>query len=116
MYHTFEAAGAGERWVDREKKHTQKKKTAEKGIHVYQVFFFTTLLIPCGKFGSPYLGKATAAARAAVPISNNACSIFVFPKKRIAAKAWDLLRAHRFNRMRLHTWVRGYRKRVCTES
>ena len=32
-----------------------------------------------GEFGSPYLGKATAAARAALLISTKACSISVFP-------------------------------------
>ena len=42
-------------------------------------------LIPCGKFGSPYLGKATAAARAALPIPNSACGIFVCPNKVTAA-------------------------------
>ena len=30
-------------------------------------FFFNTSFIPCRKFGSPYLGKTTAAARAELP-------------------------------------------------
>ena len=34
-----------------------------------------------GKFGSSYLGKATAAARAAPPIPNSACGILVRPNK-----------------------------------
>ena len=42
----------------------------------------STSLIPCGKFGWPYLGKATTAARAALPIPNSACGIFVCPNKR----------------------------------
>ena len=37
--------------------------------------FFYTLLIPCRKFGPPYLGKATAAARAAIQV----LGLFVFP-------------------------------------
>ena len=53
-------------------------------------FFLSTSLIPCRKFGLPYLGKATAAARAALPIPNSACSIFVCPNKGMAASAWDL--------------------------
>ena len=49
-----------------------------------------TSLIACGKFGSPYPGKATAAARAALPIPNSACGVFVYPNKGMAANAWDL--------------------------
>ena len=41
-----------------------------------------TLFISCGKFGSPYLGKAAAAAGAALPIPNSAYGIFVCPKER----------------------------------
>ena len=41
------------------------------------------------------LGQATAAARAALPIPNSACGIFVCPNKAMTADAWDLLRAHR---------------------
>ena len=37
--------------------------------------------IPCMKFGSPYLGMATAAARARLPIPTNVCSIFLWPSK-----------------------------------
>ena len=53
-------------------------------------FHFITSLIPCGKFESPYLGKATAAARAALPIPNRACGIFVCPNEGVAAIAWAL--------------------------
>lgn len=35
--------------------------------------------ISCGKFGSFYLGKATAAARAALPIPISVYSVFVCP-------------------------------------
>ena len=55
-----------------------------------RVLFTTTSFIHCGKFGSLYLEKATAAARAALPIPNSACGIFVFPNKEMAANARDL--------------------------
>ena len=35
--------------------------------------------ISCGKFGSFYMGKATAAARAALPIPVSVYSVFVCP-------------------------------------
>ena len=47
------------------------------GFVVVVCFVFNTLLIHCWKFGSPYLGKATAAARAVLPIPTSVCSIFV---------------------------------------
>ena len=54
-------------------------------------FHLITSLIPCGKFGSPYLGKVpTAAARASLPIDNSACGIFVCSNEGMAANAWDL--------------------------
>ena len=59
------------------------------------IFSFSTSLTPCRKFGLPYLGKATATARAALPIANSACGSFVCPNKGVAASAWDLKRAHR---------------------
>ena len=60
------------------------------GLHLF-IYLFITSFIPCGKFGLPYLGKATtAAARAALPIPNSACGIFVCPNKGMAADAWDL--------------------------
>ena len=37
---------------------------------------YYTLLIPCGKLGPPYLGKATAASRAALPNPTSACWVF----------------------------------------
>ena len=46
--------------------------------------------MPCGKFGSPYLGQTTTAARAALPLPNSACGIFLCPDKGMAADAWDL--------------------------
>ena len=48
----------------------------------------------CGKFGSSYLGKATPAARAALPIPCGACSVLVLPNNGRAASAWDLKRAN----------------------
>ena len=43
-----------------------------------------------GKFVSSYLDKATAAARAALPIPNGACGVFVRSNKGTATDAWDL--------------------------
>ena len=40
------------------------------------LFFFIHFIIPFGKFRPHYLGKATAAARAALPSPTNACWIF----------------------------------------
>ena len=51
---------------------------------------FGTSFIPRKKFGLPYLGKATVAARAALPVPNSACGIFVCLNKGTAANAWDL--------------------------
>ena len=56
-------------------------------------FIFSTL------FGSPYLGKATAAGRAALPISNSGCSIFVC-----------------LNKSKCTRGLYGRHKRVCTVS
>ena len=41
------------------------------------MFVFRTSFISCRKLRSPYLGKATAAATAALPSPNSACRIFV---------------------------------------
>ena len=46
--------------------------------------------ITSGKFRSTYLGKATVAAKAALPILNGACGVFVCPNNGVAANAWDL--------------------------
>ena len=57
----------------------------------------TTLLVRAGifnfifgKFGSPYLAKATTATSAALPFPNSACGIFVCPNEGMAANVWDL--------------------------
>ena len=55
-----------------------------------RLYFFSTSFIPCEKFGSSYPGKATVAARPALPVPKSACSIFVCPYKGLAAHAWDL--------------------------
>ena len=34
--------------------------------------------LSCGKFGPPYLGKATAAARTSLPSPTSACWVFSF--------------------------------------
>ena len=77
--------------------------------------FIDHSIYPLLKFGSSYLGKATAAARAALPIPNSACGIFVCPNKGMAANAWDLKRAH-VNACDCTRGLYGHRKRVCTES
>ena len=77
-------------------------------------------MIPCGKFGLPYLGKAAAAARAALPISTSVRTIFVCPNGvqngtqpafgiflnvYIDAEACDCTQG-----------LYGHRKRVCTKT
>ena len=59
-------------------------------LNLFIYIFYSTSLMPCGKFGSPYLGQTTTAARAALPIPNSACGIFVCPNGGMAANAWDL--------------------------
>ena len=56
-------------------------------------FFFSggSRGFPCGKFGSPCLGKAITAARATLPIPNNVCGIFVYPNKRMGFQWWRSL-------------------------
>ena len=68
------------------------RQREEYVLTVYRAidFFFFTSFIACRKFGLPYLGKATAAARAALPIPNSASGIFLCPKEGMAANAWDL--------------------------
>ena len=47
-----------------------------KSVYIRSIsFILNTSLIPCGKFRSPYRGKATAAARAALPISSYNLSV-----------------------------------------
>ena len=46
-------------------------------IFIYLLLlFFMHFIIPFGKFGTPYPGKATAAARAALPDPTSACWVF----------------------------------------
>ena len=45
-------------------------------LWVFFLVFFLLLLIPLGKFGIPYLGKATTGARAALQSHTSACWIF----------------------------------------
>ena len=53
------------------------------------LFIFYASFIPRGKVISPGLVKATAAARAALPIPTSVCSIFVCSNNRMAASVWD---------------------------
>ena len=45
-------------------------------FHDIYIYFFNTLFIPFGKFGPPYLGKATEATRAALPSPTSAYCVF----------------------------------------
>ena len=53
---------------------------------LHNLFIFEYLVNSCGKFGSPYLGKATAATRAVLLIPNSAWGIFMCPKH--ACRCW----------------------------
>ena len=57
------------------------------------IFFFFTLPLYCGKFGLACQGKATAAARAALISSKNACRVFSCFHKAEHAGLQDLKRA-----------------------
>ena len=46
-------------------------------------------IVPFGKFGSPYLGRAQQAARAAIPIPIDECCISVCPDSGMAVSVWD---------------------------
>ena len=82
---------------EKQRLHKQQQYAVAHNLHSIHfhhgtVFFFSpTLFIPCGKFGSPYLGKATAAARAALPIPNSACGIFACPDKRYGCQCLESL-------------------------
>ena len=72
-------------------------RVSKKALFFFGFFFwyifclaFICLFAPCRKFWSLYLSKATAGARAALPISNSVYSIFLYPGKGLAASAWDL--------------------------
>ena len=60
-------------------------------FYFFIFFYFSTLSIPSGKFGSPYLGRATEAVKTStLTIPNSACGLFVCPNKGMAANAWDV--------------------------
>ena len=84
--------------IKREKKKKEKKKKKKRErekeiLFLLLLFFFLIIynisLIRCGKFGSLPLGKATAAARAALPIPISVCSIFVCPSDGMNDSVWD---------------------------
>ena len=58
-----------------------------------QIFFLLErFIIPCGKFGSPYLNKATAAARAVLSITISVCVEFCHVQTMImAGSIWGFL-------------------------
>ena len=62
---------------------------------IYIFFFRLHLSRAAGESGSPYLDKATAAARAALPIPISVWSIFVCPNNDMAASVRDCSRALR---------------------
>ena len=73
--------------------------------------------IPCGKFGSPYMGKTTAAARAALPIPTKCVQYSVCPNNGMCACAWDYCRVRNVYACDCTRGLYGHcRKRVCTES
>ena len=76
---------------------------------------FNTSLIFCGKFGSPYLGKATAAARAALPISTSVCSVFRVSKQWNGCQCLGFLTCAQMLMQAIALGgLYGHRKRVCT--
>ena len=71
---------------------TEKSVSSSLPLFPSILFIYSFLALHyclAGKFGSPYLGKATAAAGAVLPIPNSACGILVCPNKGMAASAWD---------------------------
>ena len=76
------------------------------------VCVFNTSLIPCGKFGSTYLGMATASARAALPTPISVCSIFVCSNTGMTASVRDFNVCTDVDACDLDTGA----VRVCTES
>ena len=78
--------------------------------------FFKNFIIPCGKFRSPYLGKATVAAGALLPIPDS-CQYVLYVCGYIQTMVW--LPVHPYTDaysciQELYTC--GYCKIVCTES
>ena len=65
--------------------------------------FIQNLIVPCGKFGSPYLGKAQQPEEQRYPFLSGVCSIFVCPSTYV--DAFDYTRG-----------LYGHCKRVCTGS
>ena len=78
------------RWFPEKECQTLKKSLKMELTETDFFSFLSTPFIPCWRFGSPDLGKAAAAARAALPISTSACGIFMCPNQGRAEYAWDL--------------------------
>ena len=55
---------------------TEVTAKAPQAGHLVIYFYLYNLVIPCRKCGPSYLGKATAAARAALPSPKSACWVF----------------------------------------
>ena len=62
------------------------------------------------------MGKAIAAARAVLPIPNNACGIFMCQNKDMSANDWDFNVHTDINACNCTQGLYGHWKRVCTES
>ena len=86
-------------WISKQSSQESKLDHVSPLLHalhwlpIYQHFFFPSkhFIYPLQKIqSSPYQGKATAAARAVLPIPNSsACRLFRCPNMAMAASAWD---------------------------
>ena len=65
-------------WQNSQTPYSVKKSTIINWLVFFRCFFIH-FIIPFGKIGPPYLGTATAAARAALPRSTSACWVFSYP-------------------------------------
>ena len=83
-------------------KKSQREDKAARSVCFENAAPHRTSFIPCGKYGSPYLVTATAAARAALPIPIIVCSIGGGggPNSGMAATVWDFLTC---TQMLMHT-------------
>ena len=82
------------------------------------LYFFNILFISCGKFGQPYLGKATAAARAALAslqVHAGSFPVLVIHETVtwITASLTNI-RDHSYTCVRIHTRVWAHRQQVST--
>ena len=83
-------------------------------------FFFlvvSTSFIPCGKCGSSYLGKATAAAREALPILDGVCVVFSCVQTKVRLPVLGIFNVRLdVNACDCTQGLCMHHKRVCNES